>query len=67
MDDTNIADLKQKAPNKEALKKIQKIDVYFTKYDFSFIPDPYWGDEKDFNLVIDLLEDACENIVNKFL
>ena len=67
MDNQNIADLKRKAPNKEALKKIQKIDAYFTKHDFTFVPDPYYGNEKDFNFVLDLLEDACENIVNQHL
>lgn len=28
------------------------------------IPDPYWGDDKDFNHVLDLLEIACNDLLN---
>lgn len=28
------------------------------------IPDPYYGTERDFELVIELLEDACENLLH---
>lgn len=29
------------------------------------IPDPYYGDTEDFNLVIELLEDACQSLLEK--
>lgn len=29
------------------------------------IPDPYYGDTKDFKLVIELLEDGCESLLEK--
>jgi len=29
------------------------------------IPDPYYGDTEDFRLVIELLEDACEGLLEK--
>lgn len=28
------------------------------------IPDPYYGTERDFELVIELLEDACQNLLH---
>lgn len=31
------------------------------------IPDPYYGDEKDFELVIELLEDALPQLLDKIL
>lgn len=30
------------------------------------IPDPYYGTERDFELVIELLEDACQNLLHTF-
>lgn len=65
MDDQNIADLKKKAPSQEAARKISKIDRYFRYHNYSYIPDPYYGDKKDFDLTIDLLEDACEGLLEE--
>jgi protein-tyrosine phosphatase len=31
---------------------------FLQNYDYAYIPDPYYGDASDFELVIDLLEDA---------
>ncbi|MDO5760758.1 MAG: hypothetical protein Q4Q06_07015, partial [Bacteroidota bacterium] len=39
---------------------------YLTTYtNQNQIPDPYYGGERDFFFVIDLLEEACENLFNK--
>jgi hypothetical protein len=27
------------------------------------VPDPYYGSERDFELVLDLVEDACDGLV----
>ena len=29
------------------------------------IPDPYYGDGRDFELVIELLEDSCESLLKQ--
>lgn len=29
------------------------------------VPDPYYGGERGFEHVLDLIEVACENIINK--
>lgn len=31
---------------------------------YNSIPDPYYGTERDFELVIELLEDACQNLLH---
>ena len=31
------------------------------------IPDPYYGVERDFELVIELLEDACEGLLEAII
>lgn len=31
------------------------------------VPDPYYGGDKGFELVLDLLEDSCENIIDKLV
>ncbi len=41
-------------------KAIIKSMLSFSSFkDFSEVPDPYYGGENGFNLVLDLLEDAC--------
>lgn len=32
--------------------------------EYKSIPDPYYGTERDFELVIELLEDACQNLLH---
>ena len=34
---------------------------------YTACPDPYYGGADGFELVLDLLEDACEGIVDQFL
>jgi protein-tyrosine phosphatase len=29
------------------------------------VPDPYYGSERDFELVLDLVEDACEGLARE--
>jgi len=64
MDDENIADLKRMTRSKSDLLKIKKMTDFSVKYNYQTIPDPYYGGDKGFELVIDLLEDACSNLLN---
>lgn len=64
MDNENISRLKRICPRTEYLKKIKLVADYFqgeTGYDS--VPDPYYGSERDFFKVIELLENACEGIL----
>lgn len=65
MDDQNIKDLQSQARNQEDLKKIVKMTDYCTKFThYKTVPDPYYGGEAGFELVLDLLEDACDGLLN---
>lgn len=62
MDADNIKRLKRRAPQPELCKKIVPLATYLTRHEANYIPDPYYGDLKDFQHVIDLLEDACSHL-----
>ena len=65
MDDQNIADLQSQVRNKEDLNKIVKMTDYCSNYkQYTTVPDPYYGGEAGFELVLDLLEDACDGLLN---
>ena len=43
------------------------IHEYFIRYKGrQYVPDPYYGDDSDFELAINLLEDACQGIILNF-
>lgn len=68
MDDEIMTILYQKAPNQQEKKKIIPLGQYITKFDKqNDIPDPYYGEEKDFIFALDLLENACEEFYDKVL
>ena len=64
MDDENIADLRRMARSDSDLKKIHKMTDFSVKFNYSVVPDPYYGGDRGFELVIDLLEDACSNLLS---
>jgi protein-tyrosine phosphatase len=63
MDDNNLADLMRKAPSPEAQKKIKRMTDFCITHKLDHVPDPYYGGADGFNLVIDLLEDACTGLL----
>ncbi|GBU06867.1 phosphotyrosine protein phosphatase [Bacteroidales bacterium] len=63
MDDNNIEALEQKAPDLESKKKIRRMSEYCSKHSCDHIPDPYYGGAQGFELVLDLLEDACQGLL----
>ncbi|MDA3817910.1 MAG: low molecular weight phosphotyrosine protein phosphatase [Prolixibacteraceae bacterium] len=63
MDDNNYEDLILLAQNDEEVKKISKMTDYSRKYSYTSVPDPYYGGDEGFELVLDLLEDACEGLL----
>jgi len=66
MDDSNIDDLNDRALTAEHKTKIHKMTEYSKKYNHTYIPDPYYGGAAGFELVLDLLEDACEGLLESF-
>ncbi len=68
MDEDNYADVQSRCPNKSLMSKVHYIREFFDKYkNQSIVPDPYYGDYSDFQFAIDLLEDACQTILNKII
>jgi protein-tyrosine phosphatase len=63
MDDQNIKSLKNLARTDDDLGKIYKITDYCRYLDYDLIPDPYYGGERGFDLVLDILEDACKGLL----
>ncbi len=65
MDQQNVNDLKVLARNESDLKKIKSITAYCSRFsNYSSVPDPYYGGDDGFELVLDILEDACEGLLN---
>lgn len=65
MDDANYDDLCDKSNTIDERNKIVKMADFCTKEQATHIPDPYYGGERGFEYVIDLLEDACENLYTR--
>lgn len=64
MDASNERNLRRVAPTVEAEQKIVPMARYIgmvTRYDH--IPDPYYEGAEGFELVLDLLQDACANLL----
>lgn len=68
MDGSNLHNLRQLAPSVEAARKVHGMAEYFTPGSrFDHVPDPYYEGAEGFELVLDLLEDGCQNLYNSLL
>lgn len=65
MDDANIDELQQRAPGVEEAKKICRMTDYCRWIQMDHVPDPYYGGHSGFEMVLDLLEDACDGLLEK--
>lgn len=63
MDRNNISRLLRLAPDAESRNKIVLAMQYLRHHEAETVPDPYYGGESDFELVITLLEDVAEGIL----
>ncbi len=64
MDYDNLRDIKAKARNAEDEKKVLLMADFLRHHDSATIPDPYYGGDRDFDHVVELLEDACETLLD---
>ena len=62
MDDQNYEDLMRLAPSVEATHKIRRMADFLQQRKMPYIPDPYYMGVEGFSLVLDLLEDGCQNL-----
>lgn len=64
MDKSNERNLLLRCPD-EYKDKIQLM-LSFTKSAYSEVPDPYYGGAKGFQLVLELIEQACDGLLEKY-
>ena len=65
MDDSNYSRLRRLAPTVEDERKVVKMIDFvngFPQYDC--VPDPYYEGAEGFEIVLDLLEDGCRNLLD---
>jgi len=68
MDHENYLDVTEKARNGDDMKKVICLANYLRNHPrYKTVPDPYYGSDRDFELVIELLEDACNGLLEKLL
>lgn len=63
MDSSNIFDLNDIAPSTDTQKKILPMSRFFSTFDrFDHVPDPYYDGAEGFERVLDLLDEATQNL-----
>ena len=62
-DDRNIDALKEKAPDLESEAKIGRMTDFCREKVVDYVPDPYYGGAQGFENVLEILEDACEGLL----
>ena len=66
MDKSNLHNLHKMTDSEEAKAKCYLMTDFCYKFrGVSEVPDPYYGGESGFERVLDLLEDACSNLIDK--
>ncbi len=67
MDDSNISRLKAMARTPKEESKIVRMTDFSRNHPGSdHVPDPYYDGAEGFENVLDLLEDACEGLIDSF-
>ena len=68
MDASNVDELRYKAATIEQQDKVVMMGDYIRQYpNYDYVPDPYYEGSESFELVLDLLEDACDNLLNRII
>ena len=66
MDDINYEKVCRLAPERRYLDKVHRMSEFLTGFgDWTYIPDPYYEGADGFELVLDMLENGCANILGK--
>lgn len=68
MDANNVEDLSYKAATIEQQDKVVMMGDYIRQFPhYGHVPDPYYEGSEGFELVLDLLEDACDNLLDRII
>ena len=66
MDNNNYMNVKKLANTEEDVAKIYRMTDFSENFaDHDHVPDPYYGGDNGFNLVMDLLEDASKGLIKE--
>ena len=63
MDWDNLALAEQRCPQ-EHRHKLRRLTEFCRRHDAPVVPDPYYGGHEGFEHVLDLVEDACEGLLD---
>ncbi len=64
MDNENYRAITSQVSSQAEKDKVVRIADFLTTHrEYTTVPDPYYGDYSDFELVIELLEDACQGLL----
>lgn len=66
MDDDNYADITAMARTDDERRRVVMMTDFLRRHTgHTAVPDPYYGGDRGFELVIELLEDACEGLLER--
>jgi len=65
MDDRNYQDVMGLDSSREYASKIRRMTDFCQLMKVNEVPDPYYGGDAGFELVIDILEDACAGLMER--
>ena len=63
MDEDNLAGARRLDPDQNYQSKIKLFCEYCTEHTETEVPDPYYGGDRGFEHVMDLIEDGCRNLL----
>ena len=62
MDMDNLAQVRDDCPT-EHRHKVRRLTEFCLQFDSPVVPDPYYGGAQGFEHVLDLVEDACDGLI----
>ncbi len=62
MDWDNLALAEERCPPQHR-RKLRRLTEFCRRHDAAVVPDPYYGGEAGFSGVLDLVEDACDGLI----
>lgn len=66
MDDSVYESLSRLAPTVEALQRLERMADYIpARFGYDYVPDPYYEGAEGFELVLDMLEEGCDELLTK--
>lgn len=65
MDDSVYESLSRLAPTIDALQKLERMADYIPRhFGYDYVPDPYYEGAEGFELVLDMLEEGCKELLS---